>query len=109
MLGQRRRRWPNIGPTLGRCLVFCGDILLLVDAQVTVVGGGGGVKNNTTPTATQGVEPMLDYCWSSVADGGHTIIQQSLEVMRLVGRLITVITYHGELRTSYCCHNVGPP
>ena len=24
MLGQRRRRWTNIGPTLGRCLVFAG-------------------------------------------------------------------------------------
>ena len=22
MLGQRRRRWTNIGPTLGRCVVF---------------------------------------------------------------------------------------
>ena len=26
MLGQRRRRWPNIKPTLGRCLVFAGYI-----------------------------------------------------------------------------------
>ena len=24
MLGHRLRRWPNIGPTLGRCLVFTG-------------------------------------------------------------------------------------
>ena len=24
MLGQRQRRWPNIGTTLGRCLVFAG-------------------------------------------------------------------------------------
>ena len=24
MLGQRRRQWANIGPTLGRCLVFAG-------------------------------------------------------------------------------------
>ena len=28
MLGQRRRRWPNIGTTLGRCLVFLGNPLL---------------------------------------------------------------------------------
>ena len=26
MLGQRRRRWPNIGSTLGRCLVFAGPV-----------------------------------------------------------------------------------
>ena len=24
MLGRRRRRWPNIGPTSGRCVVFAG-------------------------------------------------------------------------------------
>ena len=24
MLGQRRRRWTNIGPTLGRCFLFAG-------------------------------------------------------------------------------------
>ena len=24
MLGQRRRRWPSIGQTLGRCIVFAG-------------------------------------------------------------------------------------
>ena len=24
MLGQRRRRWTNIGPVLGECLVFAG-------------------------------------------------------------------------------------
>ena len=24
MLGQRRRRWPNIDPTLGECLMFAG-------------------------------------------------------------------------------------
>ena len=26
MLGQRRRRWPNIDSTLGRCLVFAGTV-----------------------------------------------------------------------------------
>ena len=25
MFGHRVRRWPNIGPTLGRCLVFAGS------------------------------------------------------------------------------------
>ena len=27
MLGQRRRRWPNIKPTLYTCLVFVGIIM----------------------------------------------------------------------------------
>ena len=28
MLGQRRRRWPNIASTLSRCLVFAGTALV---------------------------------------------------------------------------------
>ena len=31
MLGERRRRWVNIKPTLGECLVFAGRLELLIN------------------------------------------------------------------------------
>ena len=41
MLGQRRRRWANIGPALGRCVVFAGGDTM----------GGRTVQSQKTVTA----------------------------------------------------------
>ena len=55
MLGQRRRRWTNIGPTLGRCIVFAGHYPWIVAQQ------------------TQVIHTMMFQCCSSVEDGGPTL------------------------------------
>ena len=52
MLGQRRRRWPNIKPALGERLVFAGTC--------------------TFPT-NWGPDTVLDYCGIGVADGEGTV------------------------------------
>ena len=46
MLGQRRRRWANIGTTLGRCLTFAGYI-----------------------------DAMSFYCWANVCNTGPESIR----------------------------------
>ena len=53
MLGQRRRRWANIDPTLwGLCWIN---------------------ERDTDPS--RDIDPMLYQCWASVVDGGPTLIQ----------------------------------
>ena len=37
MLGQRRRRWPNINPTLAECIVFVGLPCLQLKSLQTVL------------------------------------------------------------------------
>ena len=39
MLGQRRRRWTNIYPSLGECLVFAGDQHVFSDRDSNLVTG----------------------------------------------------------------------
>ena len=35
MFGQRRRRWPNINPALGQCLVHAGYLVLTINLFVS--------------------------------------------------------------------------
>ena len=51
LLVHHARRWPNIKPTLSQCLVLAGVCTARPAAQ-----------------QTQGVEPVLVWCWASVAD-----------------------------------------
>ena len=60
MLGQRRRRWPNIYTTLDKSLVFLGKY---------------GENGRRLGQQAQYVDPMLGYCWASVADSGPVLTQ----------------------------------
>ena len=53
MLGQRRRRWINIGPTVCRCLVFAG---MVVAVQ----------KEKTTATRAKPTFVTLKQLWANV-------------------------------------------
>ena len=84
MLGHRLRCWPNIKPTLAECLAFAG-------------------KDHTNCTKpTRDAEPMLVYCWASVADSGPALNQHWLNVLMYIETRSLVLTYlllfSGDLR-----------
>ena len=81
MLGQRRRRWANIGQTLGRCVVFAGISLLL-----TVLScNRGKPKNNNLYFTSQQLLPFgfEEQCTGKevqmeVLRGGDLMLRRSL-------------------------------
>ena len=59
MVGQRRRRWPNIGPTSGWCIVFAGTKSrggLIKPVQPVAIEQ----KTPNAPPTSPGVRPFLD-------------------------------------------------
>ena len=61
------------------------------------------------------VEPMLFYCWASVADNRPTLKQHWLNVSCLLGHNIKIITHDifcffpsKQDTLTQCCLNVGP-
>ena len=83
---QRRRRWFNIKPALGLCLVYVGTPTTLLSIYPSLL-----------THQTWNVEPLLVQCWSTVYDAGPALNQQSRNVSYPPG------TYdHGlYFRTSY--------
>ena len=78
MLGQRRRRWANIVPTLSERLVFSGWLFSVQTDQHVA-------NNSMSFHQTRDVEPVLVWCWASVVDGGPIINQHWLNVSCLLG------------------------
>ena len=101
MLIQRLRRWPNIDPALGQCIMFAGLLLIrrhladwplyyitLLSHPSSVVQQCTTIKhdaNNTTPDKY----PTINQCWydvgSSVEDGGPTLTQRWSNASCLLG------------------------
>ena len=89
MLGRRRRRWFNIGPTLGQCVVFAG-ILIEITRLSPKAGRMLGPVEEGRPIFTQlwviarYSDPMLAQCWTSFCDAGPTLNQHWVSVSCLL-------------------------
>ena len=81
MLVHRLRRWPNIEPTMGQCIVFAG----LNEPSTPVCFTYGGSER---PMQYQrpGKHDTLEQCWASLADGGPALSQPWFNVPCLLGR-----------------------
>ena len=71
MLAHRLRRWSNIEPTLGECLVFAG-MPCLYGAHVNTRKADSHVGLYMCHLITRYIEAMLVWCWPSVAEDGPT-------------------------------------
>ena len=109
-LGQRRRRWPNIEPTLGQCLVLTGNYRCSLNTPVntkhlydfiqcwTNVEDVGPTLykcyTNVLCLLGRDLNPMLDQCWSNVVDGAPTLKQHWINVSCEVGTNYPANTIH---------------
>ena len=94
MLRHPLRRWPNIGQTLGRCVVFAW-YLLPIKAHC--------------PRKTR--SPMLILCWASVIDGGPTSNQHwvnALCFMDIIIQVFVSIVLWRKLLSNKMLVNVSP-
>ena len=74
LLGQRRRRWPNINPTLGRRLVFPG----ITDTDAIVLSEKGKIEDEAV--ATRMASECLDWkCGLSLGVTGPLCVVRGTE------------------------------
>ena len=113
MLGQRRRRWTNVKPTLVPCMVLTGMSALL-KCHV--------VYSDIIITHSQYVGSMLAQCWAIIAHDGPALGGYRVDVLCLFGYSVITLTSllytlcvvcHPSLRTrlldDVLCHRVLLP
>ena len=95
MLGQRRRRWINIGPALDQSIVFSGLYRCLQKTQNVYCsrhqcsnGYHADEAQIFCPVsnfpAAQDVDTMLAQCWTSVVDSGPALNQHCVNTLYVV-------------------------
>ena len=70
MLVHRLRRWPNIEPTMGQCIVFAGEL----NEPSTPVCFTHGEGERPMQYQRPGKHNTLKQCWTSLADGGPALV-----------------------------------
>ena len=69
MLGQRRRRWPNIEPTMAQSLVFAG---IPLSRQNTPWWRVHARHDDGSPENTSRITDVPDKCWLNVGPAART-------------------------------------
>ena len=81
MLVHRLRRWPNIEPTMGQCIVFAG-----FNEPSTPVYFTYGGSERPMQYQHPGKHDTLKQCWASLADDGPALSHPWFNVPCLLKR-----------------------